>query len=114
MVAKSQPLAGSSGELTSGYLVSLGRVGAGVLALLRFASPVVVVPAPLLSPAVPPAGGLSPAAAALLQRGDGERPGRLLEPVAAATVSSAAEGNLPPYWAQMAAATASWLGSLAG
>ena len=65
MAAKSKPLAGGSGELTGGYLVSLGRVGAGVLALLRFASPVVVVPAPLLPPAVSPARGLSPAAAAL-------------------------------------------------
>ena len=65
MAAKSQSLAGGGRELAGGYLVSLGWVGAGVLALLRFASPVVVVPAPLLPPAVSPARGLSPAAAAL-------------------------------------------------
>ena len=47
------------------YLVSLCRVGAGILALLRFAGPVVVVPAPLFPPAVLPAGGLGSATAAL-------------------------------------------------
>ena len=40
---------------TCRWLPSFSWVGAGVLALLHFAGPVVVVPAPLLSPAVPPA-----------------------------------------------------------
>ena len=65
MAAKSQPLAAGLREPTGGYLVSLGGVGAGVLALLPFACPVFVVPAPLLPPVVPPAGGLSPATTAL-------------------------------------------------
>ena len=47
MAAKSQPSAAGSGELTGGYLVSLGGIGAGILALLCFADPVVVVPAPV-------------------------------------------------------------------
>ena len=64
--------------------------------------------------------GLAPTAARLAAAaGVGERPWRLwglFEPVAAAMVSSVAvEGNLPPYWAQMASgAAASWVGSLAG
>ena len=47
MAAKSQPSAAGGGELTGGYLVSLGGIGAGILALLCFADPVVVVPAPV-------------------------------------------------------------------
>ena len=65
MAAKSQSLASGGRELAGGYLVSLGGVGAWILTLLRFAGPVVVVPAPLISPSVPPAGGLSSATAAL-------------------------------------------------
>ena len=65
MAAKSQSLASGGRELAGGYLVSLGGLGAWILTLLRFAGPVVVVPAPLFPPAVLPARGLGSATAAL-------------------------------------------------
>ena len=121
MEAKSQLKAAVAGSPPTGsFLVSLGGIDTGLVTLLGLAGPLVVVPAPLLSPEVPPAGCLGSAAMSvaafvarisaawllellLEHRGEGERPRGLSEAVAAATVSlaTAAVGNLPPYWAQM-------------
>ena len=57
--------AGVGGESYGSYLVSLGGIDAGLVTLLGLAGPLVVVPAPLLSPVVLPVRCLGSAPGAL-------------------------------------------------
>ena len=57
--------AGGRGESSGSYLVSLGGIDAGLVTLLGLAGPLVVVPAPLLSPVVLPVRCLGSAPGAL-------------------------------------------------